>query len=203
VKGSDGLPMKVGCLYDVYSDKRVTVLYPNALGGADWAPSSVNPNTGREFICSKDAPFYLKSVKVDDQVLQARGNFGQLEGGPIQGFGVKVPGHLVAMNLRTNRKVWDVTWNDQMCYSGVATTQGGLVFTGHSNHLEAYDQRNGKLLWRSPRLSGAAMAAPMTYSVNGTQYVAVYAGGNGIISFGDPTIKPDPGVSLYVFKLKA
>ncbi len=41
----------------------------------------------------------------------------------------------------------------------------------------------------------------MTYTANGHQYVAVYAGGNGLLTFANPKFKPDPGVSLYTFKL--
>jgi hypothetical protein len=42
----------------------------------------------------------------------------------------------------------------------------------------------------------------MTYTVNGEQSVAVYAGGNGIVTFVDPAVKPDGGASLHVFKLR-
>ena len=203
-KGKDlsGKPFKIGCIFDTYDDKSTTVLYPTALGGANWPPSSYSPQTGYMYICANDAPFYLKSVPESAQVLQAQGDFGQLAGGPIKGFNVKPVGHLTAMNLRTNRIAWQKTFPGDMCYSGVASTAGGVVFVGRSTgYLEAYDARNGKRLWRSPKLGAGANAAPMTYSVDDQQYVAVYAGGNGLLALVNPKFKPDPGVSLYTFKL--
>jgi quinohemoprotein ethanol dehydrogenase len=202
VKGANGIPMKVGCLYDVYSDKRTTVLYPTALGGANWPPSAYSPQTGYMYICSKDAPFYLQSVKAQDQVLQARGNFGQLEGGPLKGFNVKPDGRIVAMNMRNNRIVWQHQWPGSICYSGMLSTAGNLIFVGRGEgYLEAYNARTGQKVWRSSKLDGGANAAPMTYMANGSQYVSVYAGGNGLLGGSNQSFTNDPGVSLYTFKL--
>jgi PQQ-dependent dehydrogenase (methanol/ethanol family) len=204
-KGDHGQAVIPGCIYAPYSTTRTTVLYPAALGGADWPPSSFSPQTGYMYICGNNVANYLKSIPASKQILKAEGDFGQLDGGPVRSGAVPPEGLLVAMNLRTNH----IAWQDHlgkgaanMCYSGTATTAGGVTFVGRTNnHLEAYDSRNGKLLWRSPKLGGGANAAPMTYSVNGTQYVAVYAGGNGLLSFADMKFKPDVGVTLYVFKL--
>jgi len=82
------------------------------------------------------------------------------------------------MNLATNKVAWRANFpNGELCYSGTANTAGGVVFVGRTNgHLQAYDSRNGHLLWTSPYLGGGANAAPMTYSMNGKQYVSVYAG---------------------------
>jgi glucose dehydrogenase len=206
VKGrGDKLPVKAGCIFATYSTDRSTVVYPSALGGADWPPSSYNPATGYMYICGNNSPFYLKSVPSEKQILKAAGDFGQLEGGPLVPNAVPSEGLLVAMNLRTNRIAWKVTFpKNDMCYSGTATTAGNLVFVGRTNgYLQAYNAKTGKLLWTSPKLGGGANAAPMTYTSNGSQYVAAYAGGNGILSFGNPKFKPDPGVSLYTFKLPA
>jgi alcohol dehydrogenase (cytochrome c)/quinohemoprotein ethanol dehydrogenase len=103
--------------------------------------------------------------------------------------------------MRNNKIAWQNKWKGVMCYSGVLSTDGGLVFIGRQNNLEAYNARNGNLVWRSPTLQGGANAAPMTFSVNGQQHIAIYAGGNGLVSFVAPKAKVDPGVSLYVFKL--
>ena len=206
VKGKgDKLPVRTGCIFDVYGTDRSTVVYPSALGGADWPPSSFSPQTGYMYICGNNVANYLKSVPADKQILKPQGDFGQLEGGPLTAGGGPAPeGLLVAMNLQTNRIAWQVHFpKNDLCYSGTAVTAGNVVFVGRGTaHLEAYDARNGHLLWRSPKLGGGANAAPMTYTSNGHQYVAVYAGGNGLLSLvGGPKLKPDPGVSLYTFKL--
>ena len=203
VKGYEGKPLHIGCIFKAYSTTRTTVLYPSAGGGANWPPSAYSPQTGYMYICANDNPFYLKSVPASDQVLKPRGDFFQLKGGfqPPKGA-PRVPstGHLTAMNLRTNRIAWKRTFRNDSCYSGVLSTAGGLIFVGRTRgFLEAYDARNGSLIWRSRKLQGGANAAPMTYTANGKQYVAVYAGGNGILVFSN--IKVDVGVSLYTFEL--
>jgi glucose dehydrogenase len=88
-----------------------------------------------------------------------------------------------------------------MCYSGTISTAGNLVFVGrNAGHLEAYNARTGKLEWRSPKLKAGVNAPPVTYTANGKQYVAVFAGGNGIASlFGG--VKPYYGASFYAFEL--
>ena len=61
---------------------------------------------------------------------------------------------------------------------GALATGGGLLFVGEgSGMFDAFDARTGKKLW-SHRFTGGANAPPVTYEVNGTQYVAIAAGGN-------------------------
>jgi quinoprotein glucose dehydrogenase len=63
---------------------------------------------------------------------------------------------------------------------GPLATGGGLVFIGAAmdNYLRAFDSESGKELWKA-RLEAGAQATPMTYSVNGKQYVVIAAGGHG------------------------
>jgi glucose dehydrogenase len=104
------------------------------------------------------------------------------------------------MNMRNNRLVWAVKW-PTICYSGVTTTAGNLLFVGQNEgFLKAYDARNGKLLWTSPKLKGGVNAPPVTYTANGKQYVAVFAGGNGIASLFGGT-KPFYGSTFYAFAI--
>jgi quinohemoprotein ethanol dehydrogenase len=202
-KGPDGKKYRVGCIYEAYDDTRFTVTAPAALGGANWPPSAYSPSTGYMYICSKDSEFVVKSIPAKKQKLQRLGEFGQIEGlTPGEGIPTRpTHGRLVAMNLRSNRIVWQVKWPKDLCYSGVLSTSGNLVFVGRNKgYLEAYDSRNGKLVWRSPKLKAGVNAAPASYTVNGKQYIAVFAGGNGIASvFGG--IKPFYGASLYTFAL--
>jgi glucose dehydrogenase len=113
-----------------------------------------------------------------------------------------VIGHIVAMDMRTNTKVWDKAFPvGDPCYSGMMSTAGGLVFVGRNDRtLEAYDAKTGARLWKSPKLAAGVAAPPVTYKVNGKQYVAVYAGGNGLgASFGK--VKAYYGSDLYTFAI--
>jgi len=88
---------------------------------------------------------------------------------------------LRALNIDTGEIVWEVpqpgaarakTW------SGVLATAGGLIFYGQpSGGFAAVDQRNGKTLWRFPT-NIFMKASPMTFMVDGKQYVVVAAGPN-------------------------
>ncbi len=93
-------------------------------------------------------------------------------------------------------------------------TASGLTFVGHLGqgtaqnglgYLAAVDTKTGKELWQSPLMDAPAAAPPITYSVNGTQYVSIVAGGE---SHNDPT-RPNPAVpnervrgdSVYTYAL--
>jgi quinohemoprotein ethanol dehydrogenase len=204
-KAPDGKPYKLGCIYTPYTENEYTAFAPGALGGTDWPPSSYSPRTGYLYICSKDSSTAWKALPEEKAgKLKPLGNFFQIDGlFPTPGTpATKTPGAVVAMNMRTNRVAWRASFpTGDICYSGVLSTAGGLVFVGRNNrYLEAYDDQTGKLLWRSPKLLASVNAPPMTYTVDNKQYVAVYAGGNGVVSFAGNT-KAKYGSELYAFAL--
>jgi quinohemoprotein ethanol dehydrogenase len=204
-KAPDGKPYNLGCIFTPYGTDHYTVFAPTALGGADWPPSSYSVKTGYLYICSKNSSGAWKALPAAQAgKLKPLGNFFQVEGlfQPKGSPGTKALGQVVAMNMRNNRKVWAASFTPgDMCYSGILTTQGGLVFVGRNNaRLQAYDDQTGKLLWQSPKLLASIAAPPMTYTVNGKQYVAVYAGGNGIAA-GSGSTKVTYGSDLYTFAL--
>jgi alcohol dehydrogenase (cytochrome c) len=86
--------------------------------------------------------------------------------------------------------------------SGILATAGGLIFSGTlDGAITAHDEDTLEELWRFE--TGISMkAAPITYSVDGKQYIAIIAGGNAP----DANVFPDlammaPGAALYVFSL--
>jgi PQQ-dependent dehydrogenase (methanol/ethanol family) len=204
-KAPDGKPVTVGCIFTPYNTKHYTAFAPTALGGADWPPSSFSPKTGYMYVCSKDASSAWKALpKSQSTKLKPLGNFFQIDGlfAPPGTPGRKAVGKVVAMNMRSNTRAWQVAFPaGDMCYSGVLTTGGDLVFVGRNDgRLQAYDDFTGKMVWSSPKLKQSIAAPAMTYKVNGKQYVAVYAGGNSI-SAGSGTVKVKYGSDLYVFAL--
>lgn len=106
-------------------------------------------------------------------------------------------GYMSAIDLKTNQIIWKKrigTTRDSSpiplpfkvgmpMLGGPIVTAGGVAFIGATadNYLRAFDVDNGNELWRA-RLPAGGQATPMTYSVNGRQYVVIAAGGHG--SFG-------------------
>jgi len=103
-------------------------------------------------------------------------------------------GLLRAWNVAEHRVVWETptatSWD-----GGVLATGGGLVFQGDANgNLNAYSAETGKRL-AAIAMGSSMMAAPMTYRVNGTQYIAINAGyGGGAVILGAPL---DPESAAY------
>jgi len=93
---------------------------------------------------------------------------------------------LRALNIDTGEIAWEVPQRGAArakTWSGVLATAGGLIFYGHPNGgFAAVDQRNGKMLWEFPT-NIFMKASPMTFMLDGKQYVVVAAGPN-ILCFG-------------------
>jgi alcohol dehydrogenase (cytochrome c)/quinohemoprotein ethanol dehydrogenase len=90
-----------------------------------------------------------------------------------------VRGHLLAWDPVAQKKIWDVqypaAWN-----GGVLSTAGGLVFQGDAGgHLNAYAAASGTRLWSHPTHEGI-VAPPISYSIDGEQYILVTAGWGGV-----------------------
>ena len=103
-------------------------------------------------------------------------------------------GTLVALNLKKGTLEWEVPLGYMMDpakypdakkwgslnFGGAITTAGGLVFVAASldGHLRAFSTKDGSTQWEVP-LPASGQATPMTYQVNGQQYVVIAAGGHG------------------------
>jgi len=93
--------------------------------------------------------------------------------------------------------------------TGVLATAGGLLFAGGMDReFLAFDQDTGEQLWRSG-LTGVPNASPISYSVDGRQYVAIVTGMGNPLSFGLPNFTPElpepeiNSASVTVFALPA
>jgi quinohemoprotein ethanol dehydrogenase len=163
---------------------------PGLLGGANWPPSGYDPATGYLYVCGGDAA----SSFVAAEVATERPTAGQyFVGGAFGTNPLPAYGTFTALDMRTNKIVWQQHWADR-CYSGATTTAGGLVFVGRNDgRLTALDSANGKKLWEFQ--TGAGMNAPVSvFEHGGKQYVAAYSAGN----FFAATAKGD---SVWLFAL--
>jgi len=99
------------------------------------------------------------------------------------------------MDPATNRLVWQKHTDWSLSTNGMLTTAGDVMFIGQPDgYLVAYDIHNGQELWRFQTGAGVH-TAPITYKIDGEQYVAVFAGGNSV------PYASTPGDNLWAFKL--
>ncbi|MGE0404903.1 MAG: pyrroloquinoline quinone-dependent dehydrogenase [Candidatus Korobacteraceae bacterium] len=90
------------------------------------------------------------------------------------------PARFLALDLHTQEFAWDIRARIPQS-TGLLTTAGGLVFSATPDrYLRALDDRDGKVLWESPRLNDIPNAFPITYTVDGKQYIAMVAGNPGL-----------------------
>jgi quinohemoprotein ethanol dehydrogenase len=150
------------------------IMKPAISGGVNWPPSSYDPSTGRLYVCAQDRIGVYRAEDVDAAEpppgkQYAAGIFGAA---PLPSLGV-----FAALDMHTNRLVWQQQWSEP-CYSGSAATAGGLVFVGRNDgRLTALDSATGEKLWEFQ--TGAGLNAPVTiFQHRGKEYVVAYSGGN-------------------------
>jgi alcohol dehydrogenase (cytochrome c) len=99
-------------------------------------------------------------------------------------------GRLDAIDLVTRKTVWSMRRRAPES-AALVSTAGGLVFEGTRDRtFRALDAATGKTLWQT-KLAAQASSFPITYAVNGRQYVAVVAGGGGSIDGTWPALTPE------------
>ncbi|MBN1240303.1 MAG: PQQ-binding-like beta-propeller repeat protein [Gammaproteobacteria bacterium] len=172
-----------------WTDEPVLVK-PGVAGGANWPPSSYDPQTGYLYVCASDRIWAYISEEVGPERPPEGESY--IAGG-FGGFHLHSLGVFAALDMHTNELVWQQHW-PQPCYSGSVTTAGGLVFVGRSDgRLTALDSSDGTLLWEFQ--TGAGMNAPATvFEHEGRQYVVAYSAGN--LFAGSPR-----GDSVWLFGL--
>ena len=107
-----------------------------------------------------------------------------------------------AIDVATGKTLWRYDQRAGMMSS--VATGGGLIFTGDTvGHFRAFDDQTGKVLW-DISLGSPVTGYPVTYSVNGKQYVAVSVG-NSLVSSGlnglTRDLLPSTSSSIFVFAL--
>jgi alcohol dehydrogenase (cytochrome c) len=149
------------------------VMLPGANGGAEWSPPAYSPQTHYLYILAMDQlmRFTTKPAPTAPGLLRLGSAFTNVAPNGIQ------DGPFVALDVETGKIAWQYK-APQPLIGGALATAGNVVFMGEGNGwFDAFDAKSGQRVWRY-NLGAGVNAPPITYRVNGEQYIAVAAGGN-------------------------
>ncbi len=162
---------------------------PGAAGGASWSPVSLDARSGIAYIAALHMPTRYTVKEIPAHEGKAALSYTTLE--PVSG---PTWGTLSALDLRNQGKIkWQVK-TQQPLIGGVLATAGNVLFVGEGDgHFNAFDARSGERLWQF-NCGAGVNAPPVTYEIDGEQYVVVAAGGSQIFGYRQ-------GESLLAFAL--
>ncbi len=204
-----GIDPKTGALQNRRSPREIgkpTFICPWIAGGRSWNSGSYNPKTGVWYNTAMEA---CEEVTVEKQTPVTEPAAGLFFGGDQVAKhppGGEAYGHLDARDPVTGAKKWSVNYKYPPI-GGVLSTGGGLVFHGDvEGVVYAYDADTGEQLW-SFRTGSGLRGGPISYAVNGKQYVAVPSGLGSLVVGLYPALWPEvedfpAGAALFVFTLK-
>jgi len=165
--------------------------YPGNQGGTNWYSPSYSPRTGLLYLSAwegfatifqgvaspfQEGRYFVGGNSRNYAPVPDAPAMPTLRRGPINNWTDAVAhGAVIALDPSTGERKWTFPMTD-ISDSGVLTTASDLLFTGgREGYFQALDARTGKLLWKAS-LGGQMPSAPMTYAVDGKQYVATIAG---------------------------
>ena len=207
-----GRPAQVAAAnYDITGKPFISA--PGAIGAHSWQPMAFSPKTGLVYIPANEAAFpYLGAGK--DWKPEPVGFNTAMNGAAVampadpkaRAAALKAStGTLIAWDPVAQKAAWRVP-HVGPSNGGVLATAGNLVFQGTAaGDFEAYSADKGQRLWSTPVQTGV-IAAPMTYSINGEQYVAILAGWGGVWDIATGVLADKSGTTrnisrLLVFKI--
>ena len=158
---------------------------PGAMGGHNWQSMAFNPKTGLAYIPAHEVGMvYTGLPEKDSKLIPGYWNLGI-----FPGIMPNVKGYLLAWDPVNQKEAWRGNylgpWN-----GGILTTAGNLVVQGNATGaLAAYRADTGEKVW-SASTQSPVIAAPITYQVDGEQYIAVLAGWGGIYPDAGPASGP-------------
>jgi glucose dehydrogenase len=186
VNWATGVDLKTGRPIEVPGsryEKEPWNVAPGAPGGHTWHPNAYSPDTGLIYIPTWENYGTMADLPKESQRTPGRFSIGVAFGANVDRATLKPNNKRVDLGWL---RAWDpvkreVVWQTQQgprATSGVLATAGNLVFMGNGpgKAIKAYDAKNGKELW-SFDAKTAVLAAPISYELDGVQYVAASVGG--------------------------
>ena len=139
-------------------------------GGKDWHPMSYHPGTGMAYLGAEEMCVRYIRLRMSYQK-------GPRFGGGTHEWLQPSGGHLMAIEVASGRTAWKYE-TDLPMRTGILTTAGGLLFAASPNgELMALDAMTGKVIWSS-QTGSTIEAPPMTFAIDGKQYLAVVSQGS-------------------------
>jgi glucose dehydrogenase len=204
VTWASGLDPKTGRPIEspsAYSGAKPVIVSPDPGGAHNWNPMAFNPATGLVYLPAKAGTAFVHAPNQKWKFDPKRVNLGEdySYAGPLAVKQRSLPppaGELLAWNPVEQRAAWHASY-PVVEGGGVLTTAGNLVLQGRADGiLAAYTAADGRKLWEFDTGTGI-MAPPITYLVDGVQYVSILAGwGGGAGGFNAPDqgkVKPGYG----------
>jgi alcohol dehydrogenase (cytochrome c) len=162
--------------------KEGTLVYPGNQGGTNWYNPSFSPATGLFYIPTweNSSSTYVKGEEPPEF------HDGQSFTGTFPRGGATTDDQfssIVAMDPNTGERKWAFRMSAPSIEGGILTTASNVLFGGgRDGQFVALDARDGKLLWET-NLGPSVSAGPMSYMVNGKQFISVQAG-SALYTFG-------------------
>ena len=204
VNWADGVNMQTGRPNVVpgarFTSEKGFLITPGYQGGHGWHGNAYDPNTGLLYIATQNAYAVVKGAERYTYNPKGANLAMDLNSAPYYREHPDAPrsfvGYLQAWDPVAGKQVWRGEEN-QGPTGGVLATAGGLVFQGggSNNHFRAYHAVTGKKLWEMD-VQTASVAPPISYELDGRQYVAVSVGGNSAVDYYAPNYS-----RLLVFRL--
>ena len=168
---------------------------PHASGGKDWEAGAYSPRTNTMYMPLRNVCARMLATNPGDATaspLYAIAWRSQIAPGTDQ------VGTVQAISAETGETSWK--YEQRAATMSLVATGGGLVFGGDVNgRFRAFDDATGEVLWEI-NLGSAVTGFPVTYAVDGRQFVAVSTGTPRFIDL-TPELRPSLGNNLFVFAL--
>jgi alcohol dehydrogenase (cytochrome c) len=148
---------------------------PSHWGGKNWPPIAFSPKTRMIYIPANEN---LCSNMIGRPITYEAGKgYSGASNNLLLAPGADHVGEVQAWNVDTGQRVWTHRFAKSANWGPMLATGGGLVFSGGTNDrfFRAFDAATGAVLWEFPTNSGV-IGQPVSFSVNGRQYVAVQSG---------------------------
>ena len=169
---------------------------PTAMGGKDWEAGAYSPRTNTMYMPLRNACARMAPLDDGGRSLYSLSMRNELAPGTDQ------LGAVWAISAETGAVAW--THEQRSATMSLAATAGGLVFVGDTNgRFKALDDETGEVLWEI-NLGSPVSGFPVTYAVDGRQYVVAGTGTGGNASRWSamtPELRPSSGNNIFVFAL--